>query len=42
MLKGIYQRFGINLNDSEITQFRVFSSLRLGEIGQTLKVFLSI
>ena len=50
ILKRIYMRFRISLNNCEFTKFRDFTSdfaswsqkSRLGEIGQNFKVFLSI
>ena len=46
ILKGIYGRFRISLNNCEFTKFRDFASWsqksRSGEIGQNSKVFLSI
>ena len=46
ILKGIYGRFRISLNNCEFTKFRDFASWFqtscLGEIGQNFKFFLSI
>ena len=50
ILKGIYGRFQISLNNCEFTKFRVFASdfaswsqkSSSGEIGQNFKVFLPI
>ena len=50
ILKGVYERFRIGLNNCEVTKFGDFASdfaswsqkSRSGEIGQNLKVFLSI
>ena len=46
ILKGIYGRFRISLNNCEFTKFPEFASWSQksgsGEIGQNFKVFLSI
>ena len=50
VLKGIYQRFQIRLNNCKITKFRNFANdfvslsqeSRSGEIGENFKLFLDI